>query len=391
MSLAALDLGSYAHFVSVAGGRKIEQHARRVQGLRVLHVCADPPDPATRHLLDWLVPLSRAAGLTCEWRVTPQMYDGVAAVLRQLLSVTAAMPPPLCEDVIDVNRRVAEIALDGEWDVIVAHDAELVFLPALAEPSSARWLFRPGAINPDATFDGLTDFDGVIWDDEGVTGRDVNVPSWTMRPAVDPLAPRSRTLSKEATAVLCEGVGLEPQRPLVVAPARFSGLGGIVDAIDCYWAAKESIPDLQFALIEPMTMRIADRTWADCLAARAAEDPDIHVLAGLTEVEANAVCSAASLVVQTSHSIRSDLDVVEAWWKRRPVVRRLPRRGGAIPGPALRARNLDEVAMFMHALLADRIRAAQVGHAGQSFVSERMLAPSALGTWLGILAAVTGR
>jgi trehalose synthase len=389
-----IDLGAYAAFASPATLRRIADAAHALADARVLHVCTGPPDSATAHLLEWLVPLMQAVGVETEWRVVSlQGRDDVAPMLRHVLGIAAgALPQPLWEDLLELNRRVVA-GIDDDWDVIVAHDVELALLASVAPESPARWLLRPGALTPALDAGGagefrfhLGRFSAVIVDVNGpasVSGR----PARHIPVGVDPLAPTSRALGKEVACSLCESLGLDPERPIIVHSACHSGLAGVSDAIDAYWALKASMSTVQLAVLAPVAISGADTARASSLAARTIEDPDLHVLSALSEPEVNAVRAQASLVVQTSHVVGSDLDVLEGWWKARPVVRTLPRRGGIVDGPAVRARTRQELRSFMRVMLADAERAARLGRFGRARVRQRLLVPSALTSWLEVLGA----
>jgi hypothetical protein len=231
-------------------------------------------------------------------------------------------------------------------------------------------------------------YSGVITDVDGppaVGGR----PAWHIPVGVDPLAPTSRALRDDVVDALCDSLGLDPERPIIVQSACHSGVTGISDGIDAYWALEESRSALQFAVLGPVARTAFDGARADALAARATEDPDLHVLSSLTEPEVNAVRTRSSLAVQTSHTVGSDLDVVEGWWKARPVVRTPPRRGGIVVGPALRARTRAELHSFMQIALADAERASRLGRCGHERVRERLLIPSSLAAWLRVLTGTT--
>jgi hypothetical protein len=273
---------------------------------------------------------------------------------------------------------------------------ELALLASVAPESPARWLLRPGALTPalDVGAPGefrfhLDRYSAVIVDVDGpasLSGR----PARHIPVGVDPLAPTSRALRDDVACALCESLGLDPERPIIVHSACHSGLAGVSDTIDAYWALKESTSAAQLAVLAPVAISGADAARANMLAARMTEDPDLHVLSALSEPEANAVRAQASLVVQASHVVGSDLDVLEGWWKARPVVRTLPRRGGIINGPALRARTPRQLRSFMQLVLADTERAARLGRFGRARVRERLLVPSSLTSWLRVLVTTAG-
>lgn len=391
-SPSSVDFAPYAAFASSTTLREVIGTAPLLRDVRVLHVSTGPPDSATAHLLEWLVPVMHALGIETEWRVISlDAREDVAPILRHVLGVAAAaLPQALWQDLVELNRRVAA-RIEDEWDVIVAHDVELALLASVAGGSRARWLLRPGALMPALDVGAAGEFgfhldrySGVIVDVDGppsVGGR----PAWRIPVGVDPLAPATRELESGAVRMLCEGLGLDPSRPIVVHSTCYSGLSGISEAIDAYWAIKGSLSDLQFAVLGPVVSNSADGARADALAARASEDPDLHVLPAVSQSEINAVRTRASMVVQTSHAVGSDLDVLEAWWKGRPVVRTYPRRGGIVNGPALCACTSQELASCMRVVLADSERAARLGWFGRERVRDRLLVPSSLSLWLRVL------
>jgi hypothetical protein len=156
-------------------------------------------------------------------------------------------------------------------------------------------------------------------------------------PAIDPLAPKNMALSPEDASYVCQQFGIDVDRPLICQVSRFDPWKDPLGVIDAYRIVKESMPEVQLALVGSMASDDPEGwDFFNATIAHAAGDPDIHILNNFNNVgaiEVNAFQSHADVVIQKSTREGFGLTVTEAIWKGRPFI------GGDVGGIPLQVQN----------------------------------------------------
>ena len=154
---------------------------------------------------------------------------------------------------------------------------------------------------------------------DGMKGR-VNV----VPPAIDPLTPKNMALSPEDASFVCGQFGIDVDRPLMCQVSRFDPWKDPLGVIDAYRLVKESMPDVQLALVGSMASDDPEGwDFFNATIAHADGDPNIHILNNFNNVgaiEVNAFQSHADVLIQKSTREGFGLTVSEAIWKARPFI-----------------------------------------------------------------------
>ncbi len=143
-------------------------------------------------------------------------------------------------------------------------------------------------------------------------------------PAIDPLTPKNMALSPEDGAFVCGQFGIDVDRPLICQVSRFDPWKDPLGVIDAYRLVKESMPEVQLALVGSMASDDPEGwDFFNATIAHADGDPDIHILNNFNNVgaiEVNAFQSHSDVLIQKSTREGFGLTVSEAIWKARPFV-----------------------------------------------------------------------
>ena len=210
-------------------------------------------------------------------------------------------------------------------------------------------------------------------------------------PAIDPLSPKNMALSPEDAAFVCEQFGIDPERPLICQVSRFDPWKDPMGVIDAYRRVRESIPEVQLALVGSMATDDPEGWEFFNSTQRHAEgDPDIKILNNLNNVgaiEVNAFQSQADVCMQKSTREGFGLTVTEALWKGRATI------GGDVGGIPLQIENgvsgylvssPEEAADRTIEILRDPELAKRLGRAGKEHARENFLTPRLLRDWLDL-------
>jgi trehalose synthase len=406
------ELADYEPTIGAAAVERIREAARPLRGMRVLHVNATAYGGGVAELLATHVPLLRSVGVEAEWQVIhgSDEFFGITKNVHNALQgggheFTEADRRTYLEKVLENT-----LLLEGQWDVVVIHDAQPAAMRTFCEHGSAcdpdtRWIWR-------CHID-LTDVREDVWEFFRPHVERYDATVWTMPafvpasmstehvhiapPCIDPLSVKNLELPDPFVAEICKQYGIDPHRPMMVQVSRFDPWKDPVGVLQAYRIAREQVPDLQLVLAGSMATDDPEgfHVWEEVDQARAG-DRDIHLLSNIQQVgnvQINAFQRAADVVVQKSLREGFGLTVAEALWKGRPVI------GGNAGGIALQIRHgvdgylVDSVeATARHAveLLRDPEQADAMGANGREHVRTHFLSTRELEDWLHLLAAVRG-
>ena len=179
--------------------------------------------------------------------------------------------------------------------------------------------------------------------------------------------------------------GIDAKRPILLHVSRLDQWKDPLGLIDCYYIAKESIPELQLIIISSLSLDDPDTFLTlRTVDAEAAKDVDIHVytnMDGFGDVEVNALQRVCTLGIQKSIREGFGMAVAETLWKGKPVI------GSRVGGITAQltgkldfclANDITECAEKIIRLLTDTKFALELGSFGQENVRQHFLSPRLL-------------
>ena len=167
---------------------------------------------------------------------------------------------------------------------------------------------------------------------------------------------------------MCGQFGIDLDRPLMCQVSRFDPWKDPLGVIDAYRLVKESMPEVQLALVGSMASDDPEGwDFFNATIAHADGDPDIHILNNFNNVgaiEVNAFQSHADVLIQKSIREGFGLTVSEAIWKARPFI------GGEVGGIPLQ---IEDGVIGISGVERRAVRRAQPGSPGRSGARARHL------------------
>jgi trehalose synthase len=286
---------------------------------------------------------------------------------------------------------------DG-WDVCLVHDPQPATLCQLVPEKAKGWVWRchidlstpnPQTIARLLPYIELYSHSLFHMRDYVPAGLDGHVH--VVPPAIDPLTPKNMALSPEDAAFVCGQFGIDVDRPLMCQVSRFDPWKDPLGVIDAYRLVKESMPELQLALVGSMASDDPEGwDFFNATIAHADGDPDIHILNNFNNVgaiEVNAFQSHSDVLVQKSTREGFGLTVTEAIWKARPFV------GGNVGGIPLQIEDgstgflvstVEQCAERSLEILRDPELGRALGRRGKEHVRRHFLTPRYLRDYLRI-------
>ncbi|HUT51862.1 MAG TPA: glycosyltransferase [bacterium] len=400
-------LPSLAAYGEVAGKDVIEhlrQLARRLKGIRVVHVNSTRVGGGVAEILNRLIPLMNELGVNATWEViegTPEFF----AVTKSFHNGIQGFPVNVSEKALriyeEVSRHNAERLRDQllSADVVFIHDPQparmMMHLPErkgkwiwrchvdVSRPHRPVWKYLREVVKGyDASIFSLADF-----------AQQLPHPQYLIPPSIDPLSAKNVELPAEEVRMVMEEFGLDPSRPLLVQVSRFDRFKDPIGVIEAYKLVRQYFP-VQLALAGGTA--VDDPEGAAVLAEveKAAEgDPDIKILLLPPDADRaiNALQRAAVVVVQKSIKEGFGLTVTEAMWKGKPVI------GGHAGGIKLQVANYhtgflvhspEGAALRIRYLLNHPELIVQMGVKARSFVREHFLLTRHLREYLTLMVSL---
>jgi trehalose synthase len=399
-------LSDYASIVGRPLVEEIRELAEPLKGKRVLNVSATAFGGGVSEILYSMVPLMIDVGLACEWQVIYGREEFFNAT-KLMHNALQGSPDDLSGEEWATWRHYNEInaeELSEGWDVCIVHDPQPAALRTLVPDKASHWVWRchidlssPNPPTLEHLLPYLNDYPAAVFHLDQYVPRGLEARAHVIPPAIDPLAPKNMAFSTDDAVYICGQFGIDVDRPLICQVSRFDPWKDPLGVIDAYRIAKDTLPDVQLALVGSMATDDPEGwDFFNATMAHSDGDPDIHIYNNFTNVgsiEVNAFQSHADVVVQKSIREGFGLTVTEAMWKGRPTI------GGDVGGISLQitdgesgflVSSIEECAQRSLEILADPGLGKRLGRAGKEAARAKFLTPRLLRDWLSLFTELVG-
>jgi trehalose synthase len=400
VSLGHKSIGDYRHLAGQALIQEIQDLAEPLKGKRVLHVSATAMGGGVSEILYALVPLMRDVGLDTDWQILfgRDEFFNVTKMLHNALQGNPLGPTKEEWEIYERYTKLNARELEGDWDIVIAHDPQAAALRVALPDHPARWVWRchidlstPNTEVLDHLLPYIEPHDCKVFHLRDYVPAHVDGRVEILPPAIDPLSPKNMALSPDDAAFVCDQFGVDVDRPLICQVSRFDPWKDPLGVIDAYRIVDTEVEGVQLALVgslatdDPEGWDYFQQTYK-----HASDDPDIKILNNLNNVgaiEVNAFQSQADVVLQKSTREGFGLTVSEALWKSRPMV------AGNVGGIPLQIENAvsgflvnspEETAQACIKILKDPELGKRLGRKGKEHVRTHFLMPRLLRDWLRI-------
>jgi trehalose synthase len=396
----ACTLASYRHVLEPRLVQRILDRAATLRGKRVVHINATPNGGGVAEILQTLIPLLRSVGVDAHWYVLPpdnEFFEVTKRVHNWMQGKEGHLSEHDREIYLAYSQRVAgevraqmaELAADL-W---VIHDPQPLPLRRLVPlDTPAIWRCHIDCSAPNGgvcefLLPWMRDYDQMLFTLPAFCLDGLEADRVALQfPAIDPLAPKNRRLSRQEARNVLANLGIDTTQPLVTQVSRFDAWKNPWEAVDSYRLAKRGVPGLQLALVgvfsasdDPEAPRVHRE-----LRRYAAADPDVHFFTDPAQVgpwEINAFQTASTAILQRSTREGFGLTVTEAMWKGTPVI------GTAVGGIAVQIKDeengfLADTPESCAERIVELVRSPKwarvIGRAARASVRQRFLTPHLL-------------
>lgn len=385
----------YLEHIGEAEVARLERKARRLAGLRIVHVSSTFTGGGVAEILSSLTLLQQGLGLRADWRLIQGSPD-FFSVTKKLHNALQGSPIHLSAQKKAVYEEVAfqnALRMDLNADLVIVHDPQPLPLIAhlrrtcpwvwrchadLSIPDPEVWAYlRPFIDQYDAAVMSLQEY-----------AQPLAVPQCFFMPAIDPLSVKNRALPDEEIDRRLAHYGIPQDLPIVTQIARFDRFKDPQGVIEAFRLARAEVPATLVLLGNVASDDPEGQEVFESLLSHKA--PRILILTAEDSALVNALQRRAAVVLQKSLREGFGLTVSEAQWKGAAVI------GGDCGG--IRHQIADGMNGFLvgsvtHAaqriveLLRDAGLRQRLGAAGRETVRKRFLLPRLAEQYLDLASA----
>jgi len=325
------DLDGYRAIVGDKVISEIYRKAKRLYGIRVLHINSTYYGGGVVEMLSSLIPLMNSIGIEMDWRIlrgTPDFFT----ITKKFHNALQGDPINLTE----IKKRIY-IQTNEEFssychidhDCVIIHDPQPLPLIKfykkrqpwiwrchidISNPNEQLWEFLKGFI---------LRYDAVIISSEKYRREDLPVEQRVIHPAIDPLSPKNMEISLEIVHKYLRKFGIPTDKPLIVQISRFDKWKDPEGVIEIFKLVKEKV-DCRLVLCgsmatdDPEGWTVYERVRRK--ARRLIERKEVLLITSENNILVNALQRSSAVVIQKSIKEGFGLTVTEALWKEKPVV-----------------------------------------------------------------------
>jgi trehalose synthase len=387
-------LERYQQLIGIRATARLLKKARRLSGLRILHVNSTRQGGGVAEILSSLTPLMNEVGITTDWLVidgSPEFF----AFTKDIHNALHGEPIQLAAGSTRLHRDLActngaQGQLDA-YDVVIVHDPQPLPIVELRRTQAWVWcchidLSAPFAPAWDYLAPMVELYDAAVFSLPEYA-QPLDVPQRFIMPAIDPFSQINQEISRAETTQHLKRYNIPRDLPLVVQAGRFDKWKDPKGVIQAFCTAAQRAP---------ATLVLAGNTAADDPEGPAMYDKmcaisgeRIIVIAADDPLLVNALQRRAAVVLQKSLREGFGLTVSEAMWKGRAVI------GGNVGGirhqivhgqSGYLVSDVEQAAATIAALLHNPALRRNIGRRARERVRRHFLITRLLEEWIDLIA-----
>jgi len=387
----------FLKFLSARKKKELLKQVSYLRGKRVVHINAVADGGGVAEILTSLIPYLRSLGVENDWYfINPDVGKNFFEITNKIHNALQGAPVKISDQEWTkykrVSRRVAAELDKIDCDILAVNDPQLLLAGHYARLNKHKIYFSH--IDTSSVFKpvwkkllpAVVSYHRIVFSNRDFVNGDL--PSRKVKiftPAIDPLAPKQKIISKkDARLYLKKHGGVPKNCPLVAQISRFDIWKNPMGVIQSFRIVQNTYPGAQLVLVGFNTAKdnpAASVVYKD-IAAVTGKSRNIFLFfnpKGKDVLEFTVMAqSGADVVVQNSTKEGFGLVVTEAMWKRQPVL------GGPASGIRKQIRNgkngfivksPEEMAQRIIFLLSHPAKRNLMGNSARKTVLKNFLFP----------------
>jgi len=389
-------------YIEVAGAEvlaNIQKAARKIYGLRVLHVNSTFHGGGVAMMLNCLIPLMNDVGINADWNLLygdPSLFSITKKIHNGIQGEEVAISQQEEQSYLSVNETFARYS-PIIHDVVVVHDPQPLPMIRYCQRKNP-WIWRchidfstPNEQILSMLKPIILRYDASVLSSENFQRPGLPLETKIIAPAIDPFSEINQEMSEEAIEEKLSEYNIPRDKPLIVQVSRFDKWKDPSGVLEVYNLVKKEV-DCRLVMIGNMASDDPEGPQLfEELFLKTEGTADIHLITQTDPLLVNALQRTAAVVVQLSLREGFGLTVSEALWKGTPVV---ATDVGGIPlqvqdgrtGFLVQPKDYNAAAERTLKILTDPNLGAELGGDGEEHVREHFLMPRLLLDWLELLA-----
>lgn len=386
---------SFLKFLPARQKKELLRQASYLQGKRVVHVNAVADGGGVAEILTSLIPYLRSLGIESDWYfinpdVGKRFFEITSKIHDALQGATVKINGQEWTEYERTSRLIASDIDKIDCDILAINDPQVLLAGHYTHLKKHKIYFSH--IDTSSVFKpvwrkllpAIKPYHRITFSNRDFVNG--NLPRNKIKiftPAIDPLAPKQKIVSKKEARLYLKKYGGIPTRcPLIAQVSRFDIWKNPMGVIQSFRIVQNTYPNAQLALVGFNTAKDnpASATVYKDIAAVAGKSRDIFLFFDPKDKNALEFTvmtqNAADVIVQNSVKEGFGLVVAEAMWKRQPVI------GGPASGIRKQIRNgkngfivksPEEMAQKIIFLLSNPAEKRMMGKSARKSVMENFL------------------
>ncbi len=322
------------HYRTIVGDEVIEEiykKAKFLKGKHILHINSTYQGGGVAEMLNSFVPLMNSIGINLGWRIlhgTPDFFT-ITKKFHHALQGDKINLTKIKKQIYEEINEIFSTYTHIDHDVVVIHDPQpLSLIKFYKKRQPWIWRCHLDVSNPnpeilDFLKEYIARYDLLIVSDEKYKIKDIAVEQRVVRPAIDPLSPKNKEISKDVISKYLKKFGIKTDKPLITQVARFDKWKDPLGVIDIFKIVKKEV-DCRLVLCgskaadDPESEEIYNKVMSK--AKKLVENGDVKLITTENHILVNSLQRSSAVIVQKSIREGFGLAVTEALWKGKPVV-----------------------------------------------------------------------
>jgi len=324
-------LKDYREIVGSSVISAIHANARELYGKNLLHINSTYQGGGVAELLNSLVPLMNDIGINADWKTfhgTPDFFIITKKFHNALQGEKINFTEIKKRLYMQANKDFS-VYTHINHDCVIVHDPQpLPLIEFYKKKQPWIWRCHIDCETPDKKLmDFLTEFivryDMVLVSNEKYKKSDLPVEQRIIYPAIDPLSPKNKKISRGVISKYLEKFEIPTDKPLITQVSRFDKWKDPEGVIDVFKRVKDEndcrlILCGSMAADDPEGYQIYENIKRK--ANNLIENKDIILVTSENNILVNVLQRSSDVIIQKSIKEGFGLTVTEALWKKKPVV-----------------------------------------------------------------------